>query len=362
MDKKTIVLAAGGTGGHVFPAYAVAERLLKEGHTVHLITDERGAEFKNRPKKLSVSILPLARRTHGFKATILLLLSLIPGFFLSFYYLLRFEPSVILGFGGFPSVPTILSAIFLRPFTRHKIILHEQNAVLGRANKKFLWFAQALATSFPNTRGIRKSFQHKVHLAGNPVRPIFRDAMEPYTPLKAGDPIRLLVIGGSQGARSFSTAIPQALSQLPENLRQDLHVVQQSRPELLDATRAAYKKLGIHITAEPFFQNIHELMGKAHLIICRSGSSTVFEVAHTRRPAFYIPFPYAMDNHQYFNAHSIVNLKGGWVLEEKEIHQLSALLKSLLEDPKTLATAAQNVHDLVKKDTLQCFSTLIQTL
>lgn len=365
MKKKTIVLAAGGTGGHVFPAYALAEHLIKEGHSVYLITDSRGADFKNCPPKLTILTLPLCRSKRGIIAHIRLLSSILLSFFLSVGYLLKIKPQIILGFGGFPSAPTMVAGILLRPFRHHSLMLHEQNAVLGRVNKMFIPFVQILATSFPKTWGIAKKFQNKICVTGNLVRPIFQEiAKTPYKiPSKSG-PIHLLIVGGSQGAKRFSTLIPEALSKLPITIQKRLRVVQQSRPEMIDATITQYTKLHIPATVASFFPNIHELIAKAHLIICRSGASTLFEISQAKRPAIYIPFPYAMDNHQYFNAKVVEDLKGAWLIQENSdtLEELEILLKNLLTDPKKLATAAQNVHDLVEKNTGDCFSRLIQSL
>jgi UDP-N-acetylglucosamine--N-acetylmuramyl-(pentapeptide) pyrophosphoryl-undecaprenol N-acetylglucosamine transferase len=363
--KKTIVLAAGGTGGHVFPAYALAEHLLKEGHRVYLITDQRGADFKNSPPQLTILTLPLCRSKNGVLAHIRLFFSIFLSFLVSLVYLFKIKPHVILGFGGFPSAPTLVSGIVLRPFRHHLLMLHEQNAVLGRVNKIFIPFVQILATSFPKTWGIAEKFQSKIRVTGNLVRPIFQDiAKTPYKiPSKEG-PIHLLVIGGSQGAKVFSTLIPNALAKLPSDIQKRLHVTQQSRPEMINETMALYEKIHIPVTVSSFFPNIHELISKAHLIICRSGASTLFEIAQAKRPAIYIPFPYAMDNHQYFNARVVADLGGAWLIEENHAapEALETLLKNVLADPKKLATATQNVHDLVEKNTCECFSDLIQSL
>ncbi len=364
MTKQPIVLAAGGTGGHIFPAYALAEHLIKEGYKVYLITDPRGADFKNCPKNLTVLTLPLCRSKQGIVGHVRLLFSIFLSFFFSLIYLLRINPNVILGFGGFPSAPTMFAAIVLKPFKNHTLILHEQNAVLGRVNKIFMPFVHTLATSFPKTWHVLKKFQKKIVVTGNLVRPTFEEiGKKPYKePLKTG-PIHLLIIGGSQGAKIFSTLIPNTLSTLPPALQKRLRVVQQSRPEMIQQTKEAYKNLGIPATVESFFPNIHTLIAKAHLIICRSGASTLFEISEAKRPAIYVPFPYAMDNHQFFNAKVVEGLKGGWLIPENDEAKksLEILVKNLLEHPKKLATAAQNVHDLVEKNTCECFSHLINS-
>ena len=365
MDKKIIVLAAGGTGGHIFPAYALAEHLLNEGHRLYLITDKRGAEFKNRPENLRVLTLPLCRSKGGIVGKTLLIFSIILSFFYALFHLIKINPKVILGFGGFPSAPTMSAAILLKPFTQYNLILHEQNAVLGRVNKIFLSNVNVLATSFPKTWGIREKFQKKIAITGNLVRPAFEKiGKEPYSPPSKDGLIHLLVVGGSQGAKSFSTFIPEALSHLPLSLKERIHVVQQSRPELLSETRQRYEVLHITATVESFFPNIDTLIEKSHIVICRAGASTLFEIAHAKRPAIYIPFPHAMDNHQYFNAKVVEDLGGGWVLLENQDTQttLENLLESILIDPKKLASAARNVHDLLGENTLKKFSHLIQSL
>lgn len=363
MTHKKILLAAGGTGGHIFPAYALAERLLNEGFTVHLMTDKRGSSFQNPPEALNVITLPLRKTVKGLWNKFLMVLSLFPSFFLSFYEILRFKPRTIIGFGGFPSFPTVLAAIVLKPFLMHTIILHEQNAVLGRVNRWLLPFIHILATSFPQTWGIAKRFEKKVTVTGNFVRQEFLAfSHKPYKVFDKKDPIRLLIIGGSQGALSFSTLIPAALASLPSSIRKRLHIVQQSRPEMADHTRAFYQALKIPATIEPFFPNIPTLMEKAHLVICRAGASTLFEVAEARRPAILIPYPHAMDNHQYFNALVADKLKGGWLLEEtgpKAQTTLESLLKNLLDNPKKLEIASKNIYGLVKENAASCFLKLI---
>lgn len=364
MNQKKVLLAAGGTGGHVFPAYALADHLLKNQHTVHLMTDCRGSSFQKPPATLKTIILPLRKTVKGSWNKLLMLLSLIPCCFISIYEILRFKPKIIIGFGGFPSFPTILAAILLKPFLMHRIILHEQNAVLGRVNRWLLPFVHQLAASFPQTWGLRKQFEKKVCITGNFVRQEFLAlSNKAYKPFDKKDPIRLLILGGSQGALSFSTLIPAALAALPPSLKKRLHVVQQSRPEMLDHTRTFYQALKIPATVEPFFQNIPTLMEKAHLVICRAGASTVFEVSESKRPAIFIPYPHAMDNHQYFNALVVDKLKGGWIIEETESNaqkNLETLLKNVLEHPKKLEKVSQHIHDLVKENTLSCFLGLIE--
>ena len=365
MTQKTIFLAAGGTGGHVFPACALAEDLIKKGHKVHFITDGRGKKFASSYKNLSVLALPIAPRKSGMVSLALLLLSLIPSFFLSFLYFLKHRPTITIGFGGFPSTPPLLVAILMRLLGKHKIILHEQNAFIGRVNKRVLPFVDYLAASFPKTHGLPGHLQNKVSVTGNLVRSTFEmtGKEHPYeAPGKTGD-INILVIGGSQGAKAFSTLIPQALETLPAPLKKRLHVTQQSRPEVLEETKKTYASLGIRATIEPFFPKVHLEMQKAHLIIARSGSSSVFEIASMGRPAIYIPFPYAMDNHQFFNAKEVAALQGGWVCEESKADPivLGKHLENLLKTSKMLASAAQNVHDLVEKKTLACFEELMDT-
>lgn len=366
MSNKRVLLAAGGTGGHVFPAYALAEKLLKEGLVAYLMTDSRGRSFQNPPEGLMVRSLPLRKTVKNLWGKVIMVLSLIPCFFISVYEIVRFKPHTIIGFGGFPSFPTLLAGIFLKPFLMHTVILHEQNAVLGRVNRWLLPFVHILATSFPQTFGIAKRFEKKVKIAGNFVRQEFLSSPhKDFKPFDKKDPIRLLIIGGSQGALSFSTLIPAALAALPSSLKKRLHVVQQSRPEMIDHTRAFYQALKIPATIETFFPNIPTLMEKAHLVICRAGASTIFEVAHAKRPAIFIPYPHAMDNHQYFNALAVNKLGGGWIVEEtdsKAQKNLENLLKTILENPKKLEEASKNIHNLIKEDASSCFLRLIEFL
>lgn len=363
MKQKSIFLAAGGTGGHVYPAYALAAHLIQEGYDVTLLTDRRGASYPKCSLSLKVVQLPLGRKGGGIFSLGRWLFSMVFSVGISFYHLIKESPSMVLGFGGFPSAPTLVAAILLKPILHHKIILHEQNAVVGKVNRWLIRFVDKVAVSFPKTWGIKKCWEGKVVVTGNFVRPEFREGFF-YEPFQEKGPIHILVIGGSQGARSFSTLVPHALKALPAALKNRLCIHQQCRSETLEATRAFYKDLHIKTIVESFFSNIPALMREAHLVICRAGSSTVFEVATTKRPAIYIPFPYAMDNHQYFNALVIQNMGGGWIFDEaqEDKESLNKLVYDLLTTPKKLATASQNVHDLVKEDAAMCFSKLIQSL
>ncbi len=340
---RPIVIAAGGTGGHFFPAEALAAELIRRGHRVALMTDgrsggERSPVFAGR----ETFVLPgagLAGR--GLRRGAQALLALAAGTLEARRVLARIQPAVIVGFGGYPSVPPVLAARALKH--RPRVILHEQNAVLGRANRLLARFADGIALGVAQTQSLPAAPPHR--LTGNPVRPeIAALAGQPYSPPEPPAPIHLLITGGSQGARAFSDCLPPALALLPAELRARLRLVQQCRPEDLERVRAAYAALGIEAELAPFFGDIGARLQAADFVIARAGASTVAELAIANRPALLVPFPHAIDNHQLFNARAI----NAMVLEQAEFERhperLAQRLLHHLTIPDLLACAAHAVE------------------
>ncbi|MDT7950580.1 MAG: UDP-N-acetylglucosamine--N-acetylmuramyl-(pentapeptide) pyrophosphoryl-undecaprenol N-acetylglucosamine transferase [Acetobacteraceae bacterium] len=339
---RPIVIAAGGTGGHFFPAEALASELLRRGHRVALLTDsrsggERSAVFAGR----EAFVLPGAGIAgRGALRGAAALLALARGTAEARRVLARLQPAVLVGFGGYPSVPPVVAARLLR--RRPRVILHEQNAVLGRANRLLARWADGLALGVADTSAVPEDKPTVV--TGNPVRPeIAALAGTPYVPPEPGAPLRVLVTGGSQGARIFSTALPAALGRLPATLRQRLRLSQQCRKEDLERVRATYAGLGIEAELSPFFGDMAQRLMSADFVIARAGASTVAELAIVGRPALLVPFPHAIDNHQLANARAIDAL----VIEQSDFERrpdvLAEKLRPRLESPDWLMIAADAI-------------------
>jgi UDP-N-acetylglucosamine--N-acetylmuramyl-(pentapeptide) pyrophosphoryl-undecaprenol N-acetylglucosamine transferase len=336
--RPVVALAAGGTGGHVFPAEALAGELLQRFVMPVLFTDQRGEGFGGGIDVCRVRGGALAGV--GGAARILGLARLALGFADALLLLRQRRPDVVVGFGGYASVPTLLAASVLGIPT----VIHEQNAVLGRANRLLAGRVGRIATAFADTTLIPAAAAGKVVRVGMPVRPgIAALAGDRYTPPAAGEPVHLLVLGGSQGAQVFSALVPDAIARLPEALRQRLRVVQQCRPETLAATQAAYARLGVAAQLSAFFADVAERLAAAHIVIARSGASTVAELAVIGRPAILLPYPHATDDHQTRNAQAMAAAGGGWLLvqHETDAARLAGLVSELLAGPEALAAAAE---------------------
>jgi UDP-N-acetylglucosamine--N-acetylmuramyl-(pentapeptide) pyrophosphoryl-undecaprenol N-acetylglucosamine transferase len=333
------VIAAGGTGGHFFPAEALAAELVRRGRRIALMTDARAAKnsstaFAGR-ERFVLSGAGIAGR--GAWRGAMAMGALAAGTFQARKILARIDAAAIVGFGGYPSVAPVLATRLLR--RRPTVLLHEQNAVLGRANRLIATFADTLALSHAGTTLVPAGV--RTLLTGNPVRP-------PIAALAGGGyaapavEIRLLVLGGSLGARVFSEIVPPALALLPEALRIRLQVTQQCRAEDLDGVRAAYATSGIAADLAPFFADVATLLQNAHLVIARAGASTVAELGVAGRPAVLVPLPGAIDDHQTANARSLADAGGAWMLPQSGFtpDALAGQLEKMLATPDILRDAA----------------------
>lgn len=338
-ENSTIVLAAGGTGGHIFPAQALAEELSSRGCKVYLITDKRFSGYVTDIPVEEILFIKAGRLGDNIIKKIFGLMSVGAGVLQAMIHLKKIKAGVVVGFGGYPSFPTMIAAIILGIPT----IIHEQNAVLGRANRKLMKRVNHIATSFKQTHMIDEKNQHKVVVTGNPVRSSVRAlAHLPYRDIGDDTVINILVIGGSQGASIFSQIVPAAIASLPAPIRARLRVDQQCRPDDLEVTREAYKQLGVSANLAPFFSDISTLLAAAHLVITRAGASSLTELAIAGRPAILVPLPTAMDNHQYINANAFEDIGAGWVMSQDGFTAaaLSARLETFMTAPRTLITAA----------------------
>ena len=338
--SRHYVLAAGGTGGHLIPAFALAAELHQRGHHLALITDERGAAIPGKPEYLTSHVLP-AGRIAGMNPLGWLkgAKGVMEGRRMALRLFHSFQPAAVVGFGGYPALPTLLAATSAAIPT----VLHEQNAVLGRVNRYFAGKVDAIATAFEQVDRLDPKCDHKVTLVGNPVRAdvlTLRDA--PFPEFSEEGLLRILVTGGSQGARVLSEVVPDGLAMLPPALRSRLQVIQQCRPEDIDAVRARYAGHGIPAELATYFENMAERLAGAHLFIGRAGASTIAELTAVGRPAILIPLPIATDDHQAANTREIVAAGGARSIRQESFTAtaLAKQIQAMAQHPATLANAA----------------------
>jgi UDP-N-acetylglucosamine--N-acetylmuramyl-(pentapeptide) pyrophosphoryl-undecaprenol N-acetylglucosamine transferase len=362
LSGPLILLAAGGTGGHLFPAAALAQELKRRGFRVELATDSRAEKYGEDFPASTIHRIPsatIASRSPLALAATFTRLGI--GFFGALATLLRVRPAAVVGFGGYPTLPPLFAARLLGIPTA----IQEQNAVMGRANRLLSRFVDKIALSFIPTKLLDEKAQAKSIRSGIPVRDgvlALRDV--PYvSPAETTRPT-LLVFGGSQGARFFSEALPPALLKLPIDLRQKLIVVQQAREEDLDPLRQAYREAGMEAELAPFFRDLPDRIAKAQLVIARAGASTVAELTTIGRPALLVPLPHALDNDQLENATRLQEAGGGWCVRQGELtgERLTALLAELLSSPDRLRSAADKSRAMATTDAVARLADMVEGL
>lgn len=338
MTKGLILLAAGGTGGHVFPAEALGHELRQRGYVVHLVTDSRAERFAGTFSADETHVVPSA--TLGGKNPVALIRTgwkLWTGLRAARRLIARLKPIAVVGFGGYPTVPPLMAATGMGIPS----MIHEQNAVMGRANKALASRVQAIAGGFlPEGEG---AYAAKTVTTGNPVRPAVLAATNvPYTASRDNDPFRLVVFGGSQGAQYFSSAVPTAISLLDKTERDRLVITQQARPEDRDRVVSCFAKLEAPAEISSFFSDMADRLAAAHLVVCRSGASTVSEVAVIGRPAILVPYPHALDHDQAANAAALVATGGAEVVPQSELspEKLASLISAAMKEPERLERMA----------------------
>lgn len=338
--SRSYVLAAGGTGGHLIPAFALAAELERRGHRVALITDARGAAIPGKPEMLTAHVLPAGRAQGSNPLSWLRAgLAILKGRRQALRLFKRFQPTAVVGFGGYPALPALLAATSARIPT----VLHEQNAVLGRVNRYFAGRVNAIATAYAEVDRLGSAQAGKVTLVGNPVRAevlALRD--HPFPPVSAIGPLRLLVTGGSQGARVLSEVVPDALALLPPALRERLQVTQQCRPEDIEAVRQRYDSHGIDAELATYFKDMAERLAGTHLFIGRAGASTIAELTGVGRPAILVPLPIATDDHQAANTREMVAAGGACSIRQSQFTpaELARQIEGLVEPSENLVAAA----------------------
>jgi len=362
---RPIVIAAGGTGGHVFPAEALAAELVARGERIALMTDARSAAYESPAfggaERFVLKGAGLAGR--GAAAAARGALALAAGTLEARRILSRLDAAAVVGFGGYPSVPPILAARTLPRARRPVTALHEQNAVLGRANRVLAAGADLLAISAVDTARVPGSA--RVEVVGNPVRPALAAlAGQDYAAPAEDGAIRILVLGGSLGARVLADVVPAAIAALPESLRSRLVVTQQTRAEDLPRVETAYREAGVPADLAPFFGNIATRLSVAHLVIARAGASTVAELACAGRPSILVPLPSAIDDHQTANARSLASVGAAWLMPQPAFtaEALARHLQAVVSNPPVLARAAAAAAREARPDAARRLADLVLSL
>lgn len=361
MSGKHFVLAAGGTGGHMMPAHALAAELMARGHHVALITDERGAKIPGLFDDVPTHIMPAGRITKNPLSWPRGLKAIWNGRAMALRLFDTFKPAAVIGFGGYPAFPAIIAA----HSAGIKTAVHEQNAVLGRVNRMVAKRVTAIALSYPDVARLSPKYEAKSWLVGNPVRTEIQALREQAYPVIDEDSIfRVLVIGGSQGATILSEVVPDGLAMLPVSLRRRLQVTQQCRAEDIDRVRGRYADLGIPAELATYMADLPERLGWAHLVIARAGASTISELTCAGRPAILVPLPSATDDHQTANVREMVAAGGARSIQQSSFNakELAKQMQKLGLDPDGLINAAGRARSCGRPDATRHLADLVESL
>ena len=360
--RNPVAICAGGTGGHLFPAEALSAELKKRGYQIILLTDDRGLRYGDRFPCDDIAQIPSS--TLSPRAPIKAIVGLVKiclGVIKSWRILRSSRACAIAGFGGYPSLPPMLAGRLLGL----PACLHEQNAVMGRANRFLARFADVLALSFDNTQKTPVAGKLRIITTGNPVRnQVLALAGSTYVPAVEGEEFRLLVFGGSQGAKIFSDIVPQALNLLSELTKKRLKVTQQCRSEDINTVKSAYKTAGIDTEVASFFSDLPERIAKSHLVLARSGASTLSELTVIGRPSVLVPLPGSLDNDQRENARALEEVGGAWIIEQSDFKPdfLAHMLDTFLSEPDLLVKAATAAHQNGKPDSVKYLADAIEEI
>ncbi|HEX8446343.1 MAG TPA: undecaprenyldiphospho-muramoylpentapeptide beta-N-acetylglucosaminyltransferase [Sphingomonas sp.] len=359
--KRHFVLAAGGTGGHMVPAHALAAELMARGHQVALITDERGARIPGLFDGVETHLLPAGRLSGGPIGWLKAWRNIRAGREMARTLYRSFQPTAVVGFGGYPALPAVLAAFK----AGIPAAVHEQNAVLGRVNRLLARKVAAIATSYPDVERLNPRYAGKVALVGNPVRAevaALRD--EPFPMLDADGVFRVLVTGGSQGASVLSRVVPEGLGLLPVAFRRRLQVTQQCRPEDIAAVRAHYAALGIPADLATYLPDLPERLAWAHLVIARAGASTIAELTEAGRPAILVPLPSATDDHQSVNVREMVAAGGARAIAQDRFVpvELAKQMQKLALEPGALENAARRAWSCGRPNAVRDLADLVEGL
>ena len=360
MPARLAVIAAGGTGGHMFPAQALAEELARRGWRILLATDERGALYADKfPADRRISLSAATARPGDPVGMVKAGWAVLQGTLQARKLFRQMDPAVVVGFGGYPSLPALLAAIGQKRPT----VIHEQNAVFGRVNRFIAGRVDAVACAFPTLELAKPEVKARAHVLGSPVRPDIRALVDvPYTPPGDDGPIRILITGGSQGARLLSELTPEAIARLPEDLRVRLEVQQQTRKESMDIARRIYADALVKAEVAPFFRDMAGRLKAAHLVIGRAGASTVCELAVAGKPSLLVPLKIATNDHQTFNARLLADAGAAAVCQEEEltVDSLAGALNALLKDPAWLTRMAAGARSVAMPDAAERLADLVE--
>jgi UDP-N-acetylglucosamine--N-acetylmuramyl-(pentapeptide) pyrophosphoryl-undecaprenol N-acetylglucosamine transferase len=360
-QPKLILLSAGGTGGHVFPAAALGHDLISRGYRVEWATDQRGAQYRDIFGDIPVHIVKSGTLGSGLAGKLAGLTALGLGIMQAGRLIDRLGPAAVVGFGGYPAVPAVYAA------QRRGIptVIHEQNAVLGRANVLLARRADRIALSMPHVAGLEEADATKATVTGNPVRAEISNLFSrSYPAIEQDGPLRIFVMGGSQGAKVFSEVLPAAVARLSAAHRARLDIVQQCRAEDIERARELYAPSGVRVRLETFYNDVAEILARTHLVISRSGASTVAEVTAAGRPAIFVPYPHHRDQQQKINAESVADVGGAWVMTESGFTEVALLarLETFLQHPESLFRAAEASRSCGKPDAARRLGNLVVAL
>ena len=360
-QAKLILIAAGGTGGHLTPAQALSEDLKSRGYRVEIVTDKRGLKYREMFSDLPMHMIPSGTLSAGLKGKIRGMAQLSIGIAKAFRLLRRLKPDLVVGFGGYPSFPAMYAAQSMGI----KTIIHEQNAIIGKANAMLVDKATRIAISTPTIQGLDEDEDVRAVPTGNPVRAdIAALYMKPYPAPQEDGELRILVLGGSLGAKVFSDIVPTALASLSEDKRKRLHIVQQCRQEDVSRVKSAYDEASIKADLATFFDDVAARLEWCHLIITRSGASTVAEVTAAGRPAIFVPYPHHKDMQQKRNADAVSDVGGAWVMTENGFTPdvLATRIEGFLHNPSALFQAAEKARAYAKPDAARKLGNLVTAI
>lgn len=360
-SARHYVLAAGGTGGHMVPAAALAAELMRRGHKVALVSDERGVRFPDLFDGIETRVVPASRFSGGPIGWLKAANAMRKGRAQARALYREFRPSAVIAFGGYASLPALMAAFAAKV----PAVVHEQNAVLGRVNRLVAGKVAAIATSYENVERLKPKYEDRSHLVGNPVRQAVLDLrMRPYPPLDEDGIFRVLVTGGSQGASVLSQVVPDGLALLPVHFRRRLQVTHQARVEDIDEVRRKYAEHGIPAEIATYLPDLPERLAWAHLVIARAGASTIAELTAAGRPAILVPLPSATDDHQTANAREISEAGGARTIPQRSFtaQELAKQMQKLGLEPAALANAAACARSCGRPDAARDLADLVESI
>ena len=358
---RRYVLAAGGTGGHMVPAAALAAELMRRGHKVALVSDERGVRFPDLFDGIETRVVPASRFSGGPLGWIRAANAMRKGRAQARALYREFRPAAVIAFGGYASLPALMAAFA----SKVPAVIHEQNAVLGRVNRLVAGKVAAIATSYENVDRLKPGHEIKTHLVGNPVRQAVLDLrLKPYPMLDEDGIFRVLVTGGSQGASVLSQVVPDGLALLPVHFRRRLQVTHQARVEDIEEVRRKYADHGIPAEIATYLPDLPERLAWAHLVIARAGASTIAELTAAGRPAILVPLPSSTDDHQTANAREISEAGGARTIPQRAFtaQELAKQMQKLGLEPEALANAAACARSVGRPDAARDLADLVESI